>query len=95
MHRFRFSSLGAVTLIKDIHTYIELMHTDYESLKFLWQTLIAVANLVLVKSDNIHSLFSEGNLAFFDKRLLEDFICLREDYSRDGVIHVSSLFFNI
>lgn len=93
IHKFKYSSLGTLVLIKDIYSYSEVVHDESKLSDFLWQTLLSIANLILVKPENIRGLLTDGNLAFFDTHLLEEFTFLKEDNNRVDTHPVSSLFF--
>ena len=93
MKKLSFNDVGALVLLNDINAYSEmLMDFGPEAqwdLSIYFNFLRELANVLMVKPENLRSVLQEGSLNLIDIRLFYPFIALRSDFK---ISKIESLF---
>ncbi|XP_043680501.1 exocyst complex component 5 [Vespula pensylvanica] len=81
LQQFQFNSAGAMCAICDMNEYRKCVkELDVDVVTSSFDTLHALCNLLLVKSENLKQVCSGDQLAVLDRSVLLNFIQLRTDY---------------
>lgn len=84
MKKISFNDVGALVLLNDINAYSEML-VDFgpepqRELYVYFNFLRELANILMVKPENLRSVLQEGTLNLIDIRLFYPFIALRSDF---------------
>ena len=93
MKKLSFNDVGALVLLNDINAYSEML-MDFgpeaqRELSIYFNFLRELANVLMVKPENLRSVLQEGSLNLIDIRLFYPFIALRSDFK---ISKIESLF---
>ncbi|XP_030759414.1 exocyst complex component 5 [Sitophilus oryzae] len=80
MLQFQYNTAGAMIAICDLNEYRSCTKSLGPLVTELFETLHALCNLLLVKTENLNQVCSEDSLVNLDKSILHNFIQLRSDY---------------
>ncbi|KZC11283.1 Exocyst complex component 5 [Dufourea novaeangliae] len=81
LQQFQFNSAGAMCAICDMNEYRKCVkELEVDVVTFLFDTLHALCNLLLVKPENLKQVCTGDQLATLDRNVLINFIQLRTDY---------------
>lgn len=84
MKKISFNDVGALVLLNDINSYSELLiefgPEPQKELAVYFNFLRELANVLMVKPENLRSVLQEGSLNLIDIRLFYPFIALRSDF---------------
>mgnify|MGYP000222772128 CR=1 FL=1 len=89
LKKYSVSDMGALILLNDINAYIGLISgfgtESQQELSTYFAFLREIANLLMVKPENLRSVLQEGTLNLIDIRLAYPFISLRADYKSSNI----------
>jgi hypothetical protein len=81
--------MGGMVLLNDVNSYIGILSAFGEDaqreLQIYFGFLREIANLMMVKPENLRSVLQEGTLNLIDVRLLYPFITLRADFKTNSI----------
>lgn len=87
--KLSFNDMGALVLLNDINAYVEMLR-DFgaecqRELGVYFGFLRELANILMVRPENLRSVLQEGTLNMIDVRLLHPFIALRSDFKASKI----------